>query len=168
MKITALVLLPLILLIGCSSGQNAGENTGSSAAAAGSTPGASGAQAAAQASGSTISSGGCTIDLVKVCQSFFNQPEFVLNGERYDWNRYSRLAHPHEDVTLPPEVVGDDLAASARCHITIQNRTVTSAEMARSGNAEKMVERLKSEGFCSENSPDYDKVMASVMQKNAK
>ena len=35
---------------------------------------------------------GCTIDIVKVCKSFIDQPQFTYNGDQYTWQRFQESA----------------------------------------------------------------------------
>src|SRR5260370_37624679 len=87
--------LPLSLVVapaGCSSQNPAPTN----APAAQSPP----STASAPPDASVFHHDGCTIDIVKVCKSFIEQPQFTYNGDQYTWQRFQQSAPRHPDVEI--------------------------------------------------------------------
>jgi hypothetical protein len=119
-----------------------------------------------QAESSIVKQDGCTVDLKQICQAFIDQPEFVINGERYSWERFTNSAAPHAEFELPASVLGPGAEGSARCQVTIHTRKVTGARMLSGGpSIAKTMAYFKQGGWCEEASPNYDQLMADEMQK---
>lgn len=108
---------------------------------------------------------GCTIDLKKICQVFIDQPHFLMNGEDFTWQAFAENQPPHTDFVLPAIGLNKDLGGAARCFLTVHNRKVTAAELLPQPTIEKTVEYFKQNGWCEEQSPDYDKLMTATLQK---
>lgn len=117
-------------------------------------------------SSSILRQGGCSVDLKKVCQAFIDQPEFVLNGERFSWERFANSSPPHTEIELPASVLGNSAEGTARCQVTIHTRKVTDARLLSGGpSIDKTMEYFKHNGWCAEASPNYDKLIADLIQR---
>jgi hypothetical protein len=124
---------------------------------------------ASPASGSSVlSTNGCTVDLKKVCQAFIDQPEFPVNGQIVTWQALTENVYSSPEIDLPAGVMGPEFSGDARCRLNTQTRTVAGANLASGGPPiDKTMEFFKKNGWCEESSPDYDKLMAALLQNLA-
>lgn len=117
-------------------------------------------------SASILKQDGCTVDLKKICEAFIDQPEFPLNGARYTWERLANNSPPHTEIELPASVLGNNAEGTARCQVTIHTRKVTDARLLRGEpSIAKTMEYFKQSGWCEEASPNYDKLIADLIEK---
>ncbi|MBZ5700192.1 MAG: hypothetical protein LAN18_16790 [Acidobacteriia bacterium] len=121
-----------------------------------------------RSSSSTISRGGCTIDLRKVCQAFIDQPHFVYHSVEYDWRSFSQDNPPHAEIQLPLNLANGEYLGTVNCHVTTESRKATDAELMHGPPvSDKAVEYIKGKGWCEEDSPDYGKLMSEITRKIA-
>ncbi len=143
-----LTLCSLIALAGCSPQNRALDN--SSAQKPQTSP------AVAQPSASILNHNGCTIDLVKVCQSFIDQPQFTYNDDEYDWQRFQQSFPRHPDVEMWARYPDGDVIADIECHVDTQNRKIDWARLLPNPPlTDKSWNFAKSKRWCQEDSPDY-------------
>jgi hypothetical protein len=143
-----LTLCLLAALAGCSS-QNPVPN---SAPAQQSPP----STASAPADASIFHHDGCTIDIVKVCASFIEQPQFTYNGDQYTWQRFQQSASRHPDVEIWARYSDGSVVADIECHVDTQNRKINWARLLPNPPlTDKSWSYAKSKRWCQEESPDY-------------
>ena len=85
----------LIAVPGCGA-----QNPASTAPADSSSQSSQSAAAPAQPGSSILHHEGCTIDIVKVCKSFIDQPQFNYNGDVFTWERFQQTSTRHPDVQI--------------------------------------------------------------------
>ena len=116
-------------------------------------------------SSSILTANGCTVNLKKVCQAFIDQPEFPVSGQILNWQQFTENIYSTPEIDLPAGVMGSDFGGTARCRLNTQTRTVAGADLAPGGaSIDKTMEYFKKNGWCQESSPDYDKLMATLLQ----
>jgi len=143
-----LTLCLLITLVGCSS-QNPVPNSAPAQPSAPST-------ASAPPDASTFHHDGCTIDIVKVCESFIGQPQFTYNGDQYTWQRFQQSASRHPDVEIWARYSDGSVVADIECHVDTQNRKINWARLLPNPPlTDKSWDYAKSKRWCQEDSPDY-------------
>ena len=112
--------------------------------------------ATAQPSNSIVQHNGCTIDFVKVCQSFFDQPEFIINGDKFDWHRFQQSSSRHPDVEIVAPYPDSSVVVDIECNIDAQNRKIAWARVLPNPPlTDKAWTFAKSKRWCQEDSPDY-------------
>ena len=116
-----LTLCLLVALAGCSSQNSAPTNE----PAEQSPP----STAVAPSESSVLHHDGCTIDIVKVCKSFIDQPQFTYNGDQYTWQRFQQSAPRHPDVEIWARYPDGSVIADIQCHVDTQNRKVNWARL---------------------------------------
>lgn len=145
-----LTLCLLLALAGCSSQNPAPTN----APAEQSPPSTS--SAAAPPNASVFHHDGCTIDIVKVCKSFIDQPQFTYNGDQYTWQRFQQSAPRHPDVEIWARYPDGSVIADIECHVDTQNRKTDWARLLPNPPlTDKSWDYAKSKRWCQEDSPDY-------------
>jgi hypothetical protein len=138
----------LVTLVGCSS-QNPVPNSVSAQPSAPST-------ASAPPDASIFHHDGCTIDFVKVCESFIGQPQFTYNGDQYTWQRFQQSASRHPDVEIWARYPDNSVVADIECHVDTQNRKINWARLLPNPPlTDKSWDYAKSKRWCQEDSPDY-------------
>jgi hypothetical protein len=143
-----LTLCLLVTLAGCGS-QNPAPNTAPAAQSPPST-------ASAPAETSVFHHDGCTIDIVKVCKTFIDQPQFTYNGDQYTWERFQESSSRHPDVEIWARYPDGSVLADIQCHVDAQNRKVDWARMLPEPPlTDKSWDFAKSKRWCQEDSPDY-------------
>jgi hypothetical protein len=145
-----LTLCLLVTFAGCSS-QNSTPNN-----APAEQPAPSTATASAPPQTSILNHDGCTIDIVKVCKSFIDQPQFTYNGDEYTWQRFQESAPRHPDVEIWARYPDNSVVADIQCHVDAQNRKVDWARLLPNPPLiDKSWDYAKSKRWCQEDSPDY-------------
>jgi len=145
----ALTLCLLLTLAGCGSQNPAPSNAPAA-------PSAAPATASAPAESSVFHHGGCTIDIVKACQTFIDQPEFTYNGDQYTWQRFQQTSNRHPDVEIWMRYPDNSVLADIQCHVDAQNRKVDWARLLPNPPlTDKSWDFAKSKRWCQEDSPDY-------------
>ena len=143
-----LTLCLLVTLAGCGSQNPAPSN----APAAQSSP----STASAPAETSIFHHDGCTIDIVKVCKTFIDQPQFTYNGDQYTWERFQESSSRHPDVEIWARYPDSSVLADIQCHVDAQNRKVDWARLLpQPPLTDKSWDFAKSKRWCQEDSPDY-------------
>ena len=146
-----LVVCSLIGLASCSPQNPASVAPDNSAAAK-----TQGSAATAQSSNSIVQHNGCTIDFAKVCQSFFDQPEFIINGDKFDWHRFQQTSSRHPDVEIVAAYPDNSVVVDIECHIDAQNRKIDwGRPLPNPPLTDKSWSFAKSKRWCQEDSPDY-------------
>jgi hypothetical protein len=141
----------LIGLAGCGSQSPVAGASGNSSAAATPSP-----PAGPQSNSSIVQHNGCTIDFVKVCQAFIDQPQFTYNGDEYDWTRFQQSFSRHPDVEIWARYPDGNVVADIECHVDTQNRKVNWARLLPNPPlTDKSWEFARSKRLCQEDSPDY-------------
>jgi hypothetical protein len=109
-----------------------------------------------QPSPSILQHDGCTIDIAKVCQSFIDQPQFMYNGDKYDWHRFQQSFSRHPDVEIWARYPDGNVVADIECHVDSQNRKINWARLLPNPPLnDKSWDFAKSKRWCQEDSPDY-------------
>ena len=145
---TVLMLCLLITVAGCGSQSPSSNNAPPQQSTA---PTASAAPAT-----SILHHDGCTIDIVKVCKSFIDQPQFTLNGDEYTWQRFQETSPRHPDVEIWARYPDNSVIADIECHVDAQNRKVDWARLLPNPPlTDKSWDYAKSKKWCQEDSPDY-------------
>ncbi|GEM_PF-3352437 len=117
--------------------------------------------------GSEVSRNGCTVDLRRVCEAFFNQKEFVVNGTAYDTRSFEQNSRRHEDVVLPFNYPNGDPIALVHCQYDAADHKVAEARLAEGPPIDdKAVEYIRSQGLCQEQSPDYDQKLNEAASRS--
>ena len=143
-----LTLCLMVTLAGCSSQNPAPAN----APAEQSPP----STASAPPATSILHHDGCTIDIVKVCKSFIDQPQFTYNGDQYTWQRFQQSAPRHPDVEIWARYPDGSVIADIECHVDTQNRKTDWARLLPNPPlTDKSWDYAKSKRWCQEDSPDY-------------
>lgn len=112
---------------------------------------------------STISQGGCTVDLKKVCQAVIDQPTFTLNGVEYNAQRLQDNGVRHTNIELPFNLPTGEMIGTVECQFDTQNRKVSYARLLPGPPiTDAEAQYVKSAGWCAEQSPDYKKEMSGI------
>ena len=97
-----------------------------------------------------------TIDLVKVCQSYIDQPQFTYNSEEYDWQRFQGSFSRHPDIEIWARYPDGNVVAEVQCYVDTQNRKINGyILLPGTPVTEKAWNFAKSKRLCQEDSPDY-------------
>ena len=145
-----LTMCSLIALAGCSPQSPASIAPDNSSAQSRTSP------ATAQPRASILQHNGCTIDLVKVCQSYIDQPQFTYNNEKYDWTRFQQSFPRHPDVELWAGYPDGNVVVDLECQVDTQNRKINWARLLPNPPlSDKSWDFAKSKQWCQEDSPDY-------------
>ncbi len=141
----------LVAVAGCGSqNPSAGAPGNSSSQSSSSSP------APAPPAASILHHEGCTIDIVKVCKSFIDQPQFTYNGDVYTWERFQETSNRHPDVEIWARYPDGKVVADIECHVDAQNRKVDWARLLPDPPlTDKSWDYAKSKRWCQEDSPDY-------------
>lgn len=141
----------LIAVAGCGA-----QNTSSTAPSDSSSQSSQSAPAPAQAGSSILHHEGCTIDIVKVCKSFIDQPQFNYNGDVFTWERFQQTSTRHPDVEIWARYPDHSVVADIECNVDTQNRKVDWARLLPNPPlTDKSWAYAKSKHWCQEDSPDY-------------
>ena len=137
---SVLGLLMLVLSVGCSSQQSGVTMKGSEA-----------------------THGDCTVDLKEICDSMMNRmasADFTVNGENFDQRSFEQNSPRHQDLILSYNYPDGTLLATVRCQFDTVHHKITSASLAGGPPIDdKAIDYIRSQGFCGDQSPDYDKAM---------
>jgi hypothetical protein len=143
-----LMLCLMVTVAGCAS-QNPVSNSAPAQQSTAST-------ASAPPATSILHHDGCTIDIVKVCKSFIDQPQFTVNGDQYTWQRFQESSNRHPDVEIWARYPDNSVVADIECHVDAQNRKVDWARLLPNPPlTDKSWDYAKSKKWCQEDSPDY-------------
>ena len=125
--------------------------------------GCSSQQSGVTMNGSEATRGDCTVDLKEICDSMMNRmthTDFTMNQENYDERSYEQNRPRHDDLIFPYNYPGGTLLASVRCQFDTVHHKVTSATLAGGPPIDdKAIAYIRSQGFCGDQSPDYEKAM---------
>jgi hypothetical protein len=101
--------------------------------------------------GSNVSRNGCTVDLKQICRSLFDQPEFTINGVKYDTHRLEQNGPRTVDLLANYNYPNGELLAAVNCQLDMSTHAVTRADLA-NGPAidDKAVRYVRSQGLCLE------------------
>ncbi len=102
---------------------------------------------------SRLTRDGCTVDLVKVCQSGIDQRLININGGKDFWTTFAESQHPHTDLIMTWYLPDQTIVGTIRCHIDVPRHKVTRAALT-SGRAitDETTAYIKQHHWCEEDS----------------
>jgi hypothetical protein len=110
--------------------------------------------------------GDCTVDLRQICETFYRQPTFTLNGAETNAREVQENAPRHTQIWLPFTYPNGDLIANLECMMDTEKKTASYARLL-SGPpiTEKEVQYARSLGLCADQSGNMPAAIKQI-EKN--
>lgn len=126
--------------------------------------GACSAQTSAKSS--VVDLGGCKVDLREICETFYKQPTFTLNGAQSNAQKVEQNAPRHTQIWLPFEYPNGDLIANLECMMDTRTKSASYARLLPGPPiTDKEIQYVRAQGLCSDE-PGHEEKVLKQLQEN--